>query len=205
MRRISEDQYVEPKNFSKSFSILTLVQRKKLQELLEKKTPIKQIALKLDMSRSTIYFERMRMGSLEIPYDAETAHKDAHEKGKVRNSQRVELPLSYKQNISLVYRIIKTLLKENISTSLSLELRKCLVLLEKMGADPEKMRKKITAKDIQEILDLHEKGLTLLEIQVETDRAKSTIQSIIKKHKEEKTEKTTQEISYEHIKNKWLS
>lgn len=205
MKKIIKDQYVEPKRYgSKGFSYLTLEKRRKLQKMLEGRTPLKEIAKELNMSRSTIYYERMRMGSLEVPYDAEEAQKHACNGGKINAKKRVHIPRSYQQNISKIYRLLNPLL-ENYSDKQLLEtIEQCIILLERMGADPDKMKRPVTGFDIERIIDLHKQGRNLSEIERLTNRSRSTIHGILKKHKETIKTKTTGDITYEYLRKKWI-
>lgn len=204
-RRIIKDQYVEPKASHKGFSNLTLIKRKRLQKLLDQGKQIKEIALELDISRSTIYFERLRMGSLDTPYVAEVAHEDAKEKLCVNNRNFNQLPDSYKKKIVKTYKIINEVMEEKMTNSMKDKLNACLELLELMGANPLRMRKNLSIDEIENILKLHQNGKTIEEITLQTKRSRSKIHEIIKKHRDEIENKKIEEIKHEYITNKWLN
>lgn len=200
-----KDQYVDPvKKTTKGFSYLTLEVRRKLQNLLSKKLGIKEIAFTLNISRSTIYYERMRMGSLKIPYDAEFAHKQAIAGQRIDSKGRVDIPKTYKDNIGKIYRNINSIMGEPLSSNAKRSLKQCLILLEKMGADPNKMKKPVTAADKEEILKLWKEGHSLTKIESITGRARSTIFNITQEY-ESRESLNTEEILYNELHNKWIN
>lgn len=204
-KEVLKDQYVEPCRYgAKGFSYLTLEKRKKLQKMLEDGKPQKEIATKLNMSRSTIYYEKMRMGSLDIPYDAYFANQHAHDSGRVDVKKRTPIPRSYHQHISKMYRLLCPALERSCDKQLTETIKHCIILLEKMGANPEKMKRPVTGTDIERIIALHKEGRNISEIERLTNRSRSTVHGVIKRHEKNK-QQPVEEIIYEYLRKKWIN
>lgn len=203
LKKIKKDQYViHDYKRSKGFSGVDYEKRKDLERLLDNGISIKDIALKLNMSRSTIHYERLRMGSIRIRYDAAKAQKDAEERIKVANRTCDTVPLSHKKYASNVYRILKSLQEKLYDEDHKKEIDNCLFLLEKLGVNPDRIKKRITIEEIEKIAKLHEEGKSLSEIERIIERSRSTIFRVIQKDIKKLTK---EEMNYEQLKNKWIN
>ena len=204
--RIEKDYYVEPRKYgTKGFSYLTLELRRKLELLLKQRKPIKQIANALGISRGCIYHERMRMGSVDTPYNAEKAHQNYLDRVLVsRNRNREHLPRSHTQGISKIYRLLKECLSETLPHRTNDNIKNCMLLLEKMGADPDKMKRPITEEERIRIIELWKQGLCYSEIESQTSRSRSSVHNVIVNLKEELS-KDKENILYERLSTKWLN
>lgn len=204
-QRLENDYYVEPRKYgSKGFSYLTLELRKKLQAMLEDKQRIRVIANALGISRGTIYHERMRMGGVDVPYDAVFAHQDCENKRRVNSRQREEIPRAYSQGISKIYRLIQGVMTDSMSAQAKYDLKQCLCILERMNANPEKMKRPLTNEECITILEHWKNGKTYTEIEVLTGRSRSTVSHIVSVNRD-KLDTPKDEIEYDKLKDKWLT
>lgn len=180
----------------------TYEMRKKLEELLDAKTPIKKIQEYFNLSKSTLSYERMRMGSKDIRYDAEYAHQHA---GYMRQytdcTIRKTYPVNYNHYISKLYRLVNEMNRKNLSDSK----QECLYYLKLLGADPVKMKNPLSIEEKRKILELRAHGLSIRKIAAKVKRNKNTVNEIIAKFKEKEQENNIKEFCYDQIKNKWSS
>ena len=192
-------EYVKPKKKS-SISQVTYAQRVMLEKLLAEGAHYKTICEKTNMTRSTMYHERRRMGSIEIPYKADVAHKNMLEKVTYRNDGRSYLPISHKKAIVTLYKDLQSVMKEAMSAKTKFILKKAILELERMGADPSKMKKPLSEGDKTEIIKLWQEGKSIKAIEVATGRSRSTITSYLDQYKQQ----PEKENEYERLKNRWL-
>ena len=94
-------------SYRKPFSKITFEQRKKLEKLLRERMPIRDIVKTLQMSRSTIYYERLRMGSIDIPYNAQVAQNCNRERGRAARFIEPYQRMDFSRKLSRVYKLIK--------------------------------------------------------------------------------------------------
>lgn len=200
-----KDSYVAPRQYGRrGFSYLTLEQRRILEIMLKAKRPIKDIAQGLGITRGTIYYERMRMGDLNTPYNAEQAHQDALESRRVARLRKTELPKKHVQSISRLYRNMEALMQEPLNAGSQLIVEECHRILESMGANPDKMKRPLSVAEEMEIIELWKKGTTYSDIERKMNRSRSTISSVISQHRND-LNKPTQELEYEHLTSKWVT
>ena len=200
-KKITKGEEIAPRTWGhRNISYITKEQRIQLQKLLEQKLPLKEICRRMNMSRSTIYHERIRMGSIDIPYDAEVAHQDMQNKMFYRgNTERI--PQSHKLNIVTLYKMLEAELEKSHPTKIVL--KQCLTILESMGANPNRIRSYCTAEQLKEILQLRKAGLSYREIALKVNRSSSAIAKIIERNNN--LEQPNEEVIYERIANKWKS
>lgn len=190
------------------YSSVSYEQRKKLEKLLNKRLPLKEVCGELKMSRSTVYYERLRMGDLSIPYDAEVAQKDFEKKQTPHlNSKQAGLN-AFRKRITRIYKELKKMEELGVGNKAMIHLKNALIELESLGVNPERMKKPTTLSERKRILELHEEGLSYTTIAAEVNRSRDTVKGVIytysKKFKEEEN-KEKEEILHEELKSKWLS
>jgi IS30 family transposase len=195
-------EYTQYKNISKrGLNTWTLTERKSLKKLLDEGKSMGEICHTLQRSRSTIYYERTKLGK-GVPYDPEASHKHAIESMKFKNNRRGELPLSYQKEISRMYKLLKALPISRMAEEVREKISYCIVSLETMGADPEKMKKPVTIEEEVRILKLYNDGESINKIQTITGRSRSSIWHVINKNKENEN---LEDLEYEKLTNKWAT
>lgn len=202
---IKKECYVDPnKQRSHGFSSVTFFQRKRIQELLEKGKTTREICLDVKISRSTLYYERMRMGSLDIPYDAEKAELDKKNKLCVKNRNKDTIPYSHHKDQVKIYKLLKVILENKINSDVKKNIQECLYILEKLGVNEEKIKKRLTLDEVDKIISLYQEGQTYATIAKKLNRSHSSIENCIQKYRNKILE-STEEILYENIKSKWIT
>lgn len=203
MKRIIDDQYILPlKSRRRSISNVTLGQRKILERMLQKGAKIKEISQATGMTRSTIYFERMRMGSIDVPYDAEKAHADYIEKRKCK--KRNELSEEDKKRIVKLYKLVNDSLSKSKVGEVRANLRQMIPLLEGLGANPDRMKNYVTGVEEERIIQLYKEGKTYTTIQNLMGRSRSTISEVIERNRHH-LHKTKENYTYDNLKSKWIT
>lgn len=189
-------EYVESlSRLTPTFSRFTLAKRKEIEKVLHENLSNKETCLKLGISRSTLYHERMRMGSISITYDAEFAHNHYLEAMKASPNRQ---PTKYKNWLTQIYKKVKELeTRQNRDTVADI-----LKTLQLMGVNASKFRKPITHAEKIEMLNLHKQGKSIVQIARIMGRSTTSVQDTIKKNKD-KLNKTNEEINYELLKRKW--
>lgn len=189
------------RNTQHGLNTWTLTERKTLKELLDEGKSMEEICHTLQRSRSTIYYERTKLGK-GIPYDPEASHKYAIESMKFKNNRRGELPLSYQKEISRMYKLLKALPISRMAEEVREKISYCIVALETMGADPEKMKKPVTIEEELRIVNLYNEGKSINKIQTITGRSRSSVWHIISKNKENEN---LEDLEYEKLTSKWTT
>lgn len=193
------------KNKNTTFNMLTLEDRKNLQRLLDMELSIKDISEKLEISRSTIYHERMRMGNIKDRYIAEIGQKNSIDCRKVR--YKADLPLNHHKLLIIIHKNLSEVIKITKNNNIKDMLKQSLWDLEIMGVEKDKFRNVLSIQEKFEIERLMKEGKSCNEIGKIMGRARSSVASLVHKLRKKESEKTPEEriTLNDDIKRKWIS
>jgi IS30 family transposase len=193
------------KNKNTTFNMLTLEDRKNLQRFLDKKLSIKDISKKLEISRSTIYHERMRMGSIKDRYIAEIGHKNSIESRKVR--YKADIPVNHHKLLVIIHKNLSDVIRITKNNNIKDMLKESLRDLEIMGIEKNKFRNVLSIQEKFEIERLMKEGKSCSEIGKIMGRSRSTVADLLHKLRKKESDKTPDEriTLNDDIKRKWIS
>lgn len=183
----------------KAFTSITYEQRKLIQKLLDKGVSFNDVCLKAGIKRHALYYERLRMGSLDTPYNADVAQQDKENREKVKRAKPIGETKNFPNLISRCHHNLKQYLADpKIET-----IYEAIEILESLGADPDRKVNNTTAQEREKIIDLWQQGLTYGQIAGILGRARSTVTLVIHKAAGNTETNRAHELTAETIKHKW--